>query len=341
MAFRRGESFHTFLQQVAQSEVIRESAPAVNFLLDERLPGEREDAFLTRLEALREAVEAGEWDADTWRMAFRNHFREKVKPQDCEKCVTFRQVNQRNILLEIAPEQDVVRLESIPALYKMAEELTDQASPFESACELAEALSQLIESRNSDGKVESDLASNLQLWVNLLNISRDTRPTFTTPYDGHEQKLKLERDDWATYLRNVLGLKHIHGTPDEPCPVVLMRYNLTRVYDAARDHDADGWAAAPTVLEAGNANGPNETFFPYPLGAADTPAYGATVSLSDEDDGFDCQPEFLHWHIDYELDDFHKVGEITDMIDDEQLRAYRERHLNLHAEDFRFLGDLP
>ena len=173
-----------------------------------------------------------------------------------------------------------------------------------------------------------------------LNRKRDARPMFVAPFGEVESLLKLP--DWPTQLRNMLGLVHHNGTPDKPLPVVLMRYSLSRAEQASRKIKMNGWAAVPTVLEAGNNKGPGTAFFPFPKAAVggDGIGFGTTVSLG-SGDGLDFKSELLHFRINYKLEDFWMLGEIKDAIDDPQLAAARRRHFEILERDFRFRKDVP
>ena len=139
-----------------------------------------------------------------------------------------------------------------------------------------------------------------------------------------------------------MGLVHLGGTATAPFPVVLMRYNLSRSESAATSARLAAWAATPTVLEAGTHREPNPAFFPFPPAAVspDAIGFGQTVDLGGGD-GLNYKQEFVHFCIDYELADFHRVGDITDSIDDPQLAAARDRHLNLLENDLRHRADVP
>lgn len=164
-------------------------------------------------------------------------------------------------------------------------------------------------------------------------------PAFAAPFD--EVETLLAAPDWATQLRNVLGLSHFAGSPAKPLPVVLCRYNLSRVERAARKAKVAVWAAIPTVLEAGNGNGPGSAFFPFPKAAASTSfGFGVTVDLSPAG-GLDFKSELLHFRLDYTLDDFVAVGEITDEVTDAQLATCRQRHFDLLEREFQYRSDVP
>jgi len=163
---------------------------------------------------------------------------------------------------------------------------------------------------------------------------------FATPCGDVEPLLSAT--DWAVRLRNVLGLSHLAGSVASPLPIVLMRYNLSGVESRAKRGRAAGWAATPTVLEAGSQRGPGPAFFPYPISAVTSGelAFGATVDLGNGD-GLEFKAEFLHLRIEYRLEDFWRFGEVTDTIDDDQLAVARARHLGLLEKDLKFRSDVP
>lgn len=176
-------------------------------------------------------------------------------------------------------------------------------------------------------------------WLAGLNNARDARPAFVTPY-GEVDHI-LAKPDWASRLRDQLGLAHLGGTPDEPLAVVLCRYNLEKVQAQARDAQAAAWAAVPTVLEAGGVNGPGPAFFPFPKAASDSNPFGFGVTVDLSGDGTEFTPEFLHFRHEYALEDFVGVAELTDAIGDARLAAARLRHFDLLEADFAYRSDAP
>ena len=333
MAFQSDTPFAGFLCGTARSAVLAESAPAVNFLLEERLPVPREQTFLTEKPG---PAPAG-WDVLSWWDTFGNHYGDRVaRPlRRALEISTFAAENSDNHLA-IESHQDVVRLESLKALHQRF------PGDFDSPADLAVELRNLVRSRQP-GQADTFSeyqSSRLDSWVNELNQRRDARPAFAAPFDEVEQLLAAP--DWATQLRNVLGLTHFAGSAAKPLPVVLCRYNLSRVERAARKAKVAAWAAIPTVLEAGGASGPGAAFFPFPKAAAGSNpfGFGVTVSLA-ADGGLDFKSELLHFRLDYTLDDFAMVGEITDEVTDAQLATARQRHFDLLEQDLRYRSDVP
>jgi hypothetical protein len=333
MAFQSDAPFGGFLRSIARTAVVAESAPAVNFLLEERLPAPREQTFLTE----KPGPAPTGWDVPSWWETFGNHYSEKVALplRRATGVSTFAAENQDNHLT-IESHQDVVRLESIVGLHKCC------PVGFDTPSDLAVELRNLIRSRQPGqaGTFSDDQRNRLAEWLDELNKRRDARPAFAAPFDEVEQLLAAS--DWATKLRNVLGLSHFAGSASKPLPVVLCRYNLSRVERAARKARIAAWAAIPTVLEAGGASGPGAAFFPFPKGAASSNpfGFGVTVSLG-ADGGLDFKSELLHFRLDYTLDDFVMVGEIADEVTNAQLMTARQRHFDLLEQDLQYRSDVP
>jgi len=333
MAFQRDALFAEFLRGATEMEVLSESAPAVNFLLEERLSIPREQSFLT---AKPGPTPIG-WDVPSCWQTFGNYYSEKVALplRRAPSVSTFAAENYDNHLA-IESHQDVVRLESLSAMYLRYQ------GDFDSLSELTTELRNLIRSKQSSqaGTVTDEQHSRLALWLEEINQRRDARPAFAAPY-GEVEHL-LTAPDWATQLRNVLGLSHLSGSMSKPLPVVLLRYNLSRAERAARGAKLSAWAAVPTVLEAGGVSGPGAAFFPYPKAAADSNpfGFGVTVDMS-KNGGLDFKSELLHFRFDYTLNDFAMLGELSDEVTEAQLSAARQRHFDLLESDFNHRSDVP
>lgn len=333
MAFQSDAPFAGFLRTTARTAVFADSAPAVNFLLEERLPVPREQTFLTE----NPGPAPTGWSPDAWRETFGNHYSDKVALplRRAGGIATFSAENHDNHLA-VESHQDVVRLESLKALHQR------YPGDFDSPGDLTAELRNFIRSKlpGQEGTFSDDQRSRLADWLDELNNRRDARPAFAAPFD--EVKQLLAAPDWPTQLRNVLGLSHFAGSSEKRLPVVLCRYNLSRVERAARKARIAAWAAVPTVLEAGGASGPGAAFFPFPKAAAGINpfGFGVTVSLA-ADGGLDFKSELLHFRLDYTLDDFAMVGEITDAVTDAQLASYRQRHFDLLEQELQYRSDVP
>lgn len=329
MAFQSDTIFSEFLRGTTRSAALAESAPAINFLLEERLPNVREQRFLTTIPG----AASGAWTVGDWLNTYGNHYNDHVglPVNHAKSLATFAPDNLANHLA-LESHQDVVRLESLGGLFRVF------PGDFDSAVDLAAELRSLVQSRPAP--FDEDRRNRLESWLEELNRQRDARPAFAAPFG--EVETLLAAPDWATQLRNVLGLSHLAGSPGRPLPVVLCRYNLSRVERAARRARIEAWAAAPTVLEAGGGRGPGSAFFPFPRAAASSNpfGFGITVSLAD-DGGLDFKSELLHFKIDYRLEDFAAVGELTDGVTEAQLDNARRRHFGMLEADFSYRSDVP
>ncbi len=209
MAFQSDTSFAGFLSTTARSVALAESAPAMNFLLEERLPALREQTFLNEKSG---HAPAG-WDVISWWEAFGNHYSDRVaRPlRRAPEVSTFADENSDNHLA-IESHQDVVRLESLKALHQRF------PGDFDSPADLAVELRNLVRSRQPGqaGTFSVDQRSRLDSWVNELNHRRDAvRPMQhrSTKQSGYWQfpTGRLE-------LRNVLGLTHFAGSATNRSP---------------------------------------------------------------------------------------------------------------------------
>lgn len=332
MAFRTHGVFYNFLKRTGVRPILAEWAPAHNFLLEERVLMEREDAFLGSWPL----PPATAWDVALWFHTFGHHFSKHiaVRAGKLAECTTFMETNRPNLLLRLESHRDVVRMESISGLFRLTRPVW-----FDSVDTLADGLRTLCEESRGGLSMAADEKARLTKWLEGTNGNRDGRPMFATPFG--EVKPLLARHDWAAQVRDALGLAHLIGTPKRPLHVALMRYNLSRVEATARRERMKGWAAVPTILEAGSHLGPSSTFFPCPKrahGASDI-GFGATVDL-DISHPINFKSELLHLRVDYELTDFFMIGEINNMVDDGDIAEARARHLNLLDADLEFRGDL-
>lgn len=192
----------------------------------------------------------------------------------------FLPINRGAWLNDLSENQTLVRIEAI-------------AQPLKAAAMSLDGLQEL-HNRANEGEVDAQRAVNwfLETW----NQIRDGRPMFAAFYD--EVKSEADRDDWASALRDRLGLGHYgSGTPIE---VALMRYPLSYVLSRGTSSGRAA-CALPTVLD----NGMHEFFFPAPR----EHPYGATLHL-DPNSAEDLTGEVLHHRIDYRAEDILRLGRI-------------------------------
>ena len=144
----------------------------------------------------------------------------------------------------------------------------------------------------------------------------------------------LNHPEWANRLRDAFGLGRIQPRAGRPQTIVLMQYNLERVFQA---HRHNPWAATPTVLDDVPSTGPYPCFFPGPRKSSPE-GFGFTIDLAPEG-GF--WSEFLHAHLAYRLDDFRRIGEVTTEVTDDRIARARANHRELLTDDLIHLKDIP
>lgn len=321
MAFQGKQPFFAFLQGTAAGTALEEVAPAENYVLDERVPGAREDDFL----ALNGFATAAH-DKNSWFKQHVDYAKARVAlPATSE---TFTAINQPN-WLGLSPDWDVVRIETLSGLCGRPQ--AARSGVLES--EAGDLIKQMLAAREAGRPMDAIKAARLEKWLKLVNIS-DRRPAFVAPFAEVEDI--LNRPDWANRLRDAFGLGHVVPTTAGPKAIVLFQYNLIRVHNAHIGKPA--WAASPTVLDDVPGQMPNPCFFPAPK-TASTDGYGFTVDLATS--GATWRKEFLHGHIAYTLDDIRRIGEVNTDVSPSRIAAARKDHRALLASDLRHLSDLP
>ncbi|MBI2513087.1 MAG: hypothetical protein HYV96_14010 [Opitutae bacterium] len=327
MAFQGKHPFFAFLQGAATQAALEESAPAENYVLDERVPGAREDDFLSL-----NGFAAAAHSKDSW---FKQHVDyTKARVALPSVSATFTSINQPN-WLGLSPDWDVIRIET---LYGLAGRANAKGSPLGEA-EVNDLLRDFIRARDSGTSFDPIKTAQLEKWLRHVNSGSDRRPAFVAPFAEVEDMLK--QPDWANRLRDALGLGHIRSWEDPttraamPTAVVLMQYNLIRVHDAHIGRPA--WAASPTVLDDVPRQMPNPCFFPAPK-AVSLEGYGYTVDLAAT--GATYRKEFLHGHIAYTLADVRRVGEVTTDATS-RIADARKDHRELLKSDLVHFADLP
>lgn len=321
MAFQNSPPFLQFLQQAASSASLGESAPAENFILDERLPSDREQDFLDFGGfAPRPGMAVSVWF---------EHQKKQAKERVCIPRIsqTFQSINSTCWLPKITPDWDVVRVETLDGLCERGRiaGLTN--------LKVQELITALIDTRSSATSLDPDDERDLSNWLDKVNAVSDRRPAFVAPFAEVEEL--LDRPDWANRLRDAFGLGHIQPRSGRPRTIVVLQYNLDRVFQAHRRNPA--WAATPTVLDDVPSSGPNPCFFPGPQKSSPD-GFGFTIDLAPEG-GF--WSEFLHAHLAYRLNDIRRIGEVTTEVTDAHIAKTRARHRDLLADDLVHLKDLP
>jgi len=151
MAFQTDRQFSDFLRAMARSSTVGHGAPAANFLLEERVPPQREAIFLNSCFS----PTPGGWDTDEWFKLFENHFSAEIaaSAQSPQRCATFTGVNGTN-LLGLESHRDVVRVESVRTLYQYS-----PGTPFRSWQDLANALQEFTSAAGQLDSLDPNLRS--------------------------------------------------------------------------------------------------------------------------------------------------------------------------------------
>ena len=325
MAFQGKNPFFSFLQKAAGDE-LSISAPADNYILDERVPPDREDDFLCFNE-----FESVTLDSDSWFKQHTDYALVRVAKPSVSG--TFSLINRPN-WLSLKPDWDVVRIET---LCGMASRARDSALGENEVLSLIE---EHIDARDSGNSFSDFKEAQLVKWLQHVNRCSDRRPAFVAPFAEVEEL--LDQPDWANRLRDALGLGHIRKRGEDNVTVLLMQYNLYRVHETHIGKPA--WAASPTVLDDVPGQMPNPCFFPSPAsdvsnGSDVSNEYGYTVDLGLPWDSY--RKEFLHGHISYSLADIRRIGEVTSDVLPSRIAEARREHLNLLATEFRHFNELP
>jgi hypothetical protein len=322
MAFQNKNPLFDFLRTAASSADLERSAPAENHILDERVADPRENDFL----ALSGFAASAPATVEDWFKQLKDYGITRVAR--AATSATFDTINQQNWLTSLQPDWDVVRIETIIGLCSR-----DRVSGVDEA-EAVALIREMLDARQSGRPFDPFNEARLEKWLDEVNDGSDQRPAFVAPYAEVEAILRLPV--WANRLRDALGLGHIRPSSGRPTLVVLMQYNLERVYRNYIGRPA--WAATPTVLDDVPTAGPNPCFFPAPIKAS-TNGFGFTIDLDGSNGSF--MSEFLHGRIAYALNDIRAIGEVTTDVTAAQIAGARDRFRNLLSADLQHLGDLP
>ncbi len=276
---------------MAASPDLRERAEAHNIVFEERLDQHRMDAF----ERSVKRPCTNHMDLRRQLSEFVTTYMEVAIPHVPE---TFRTPNNGPSMGPISPEQKLVRIDNITRhLANSGLTLTD-----------------LAESHSSK---DPAVSAKLEVFLDLWNLARDSRPTFA----AFKDQLWPEINDaaWPHKLRDRLGLAR-YRVDSGPLSVALMEYTVEEVLgEAAGSPDIAYPFCIPTFLDAK----PSSQFFPTPK---DLPA-GAPMALfviwSDDD----LIAEVLHFRLNYRRHHIKMFGEITLDGPEVDFRTLRNNHL--------------
>jgi len=325
MAFQANSPFFAFLTNTAGRATLAESAPAENFILEERLSDERHQDFL-QSSGFDTTPPA---DVPTWFAQHFNYTTTRIARRGAPTgtlSATFETGNRR-AWLSPNSAMDVVRVETL-------EGLCNRSTSLLSASDAEWLIQQLLSARDAGQAPRADVALSLRKWLLRIAGGSDSRPVFVAPFA--EVEPILAQPDWANRLRDALGLGHIRAIAGRPTRVLHMRYGLERVRRAHLTRP-DAWASAPTVLDDVARSGPNPHFFPAPESTSQ--GFGFTVDLDPANPV--TTREFLHAPIPYLPEDIARLGLVTADVTDPQVTGARSRHRTQARPHLRHFKDLP
>lgn len=297
-------SFDQFLQQLSRSTLVDEAAVADNCKFDERADDLRWKAFADCLPHDDHArLNFGDWGE-----ANKTHYEKRVTVISNSTPDAFLGINRSAWLEGLAPEQELVRLETLD---------WPLASVWNTDFTALKALHEAPASQH-------DAKQTLALYFDNWNSKRDNRPAFAAFLD--EVQVEVENADWPHRLRDRLGLGHYSPERGTKIPVALMRYSLQEALNTKARRSLPTASALPTVLDGGM----HPYFFPVPR----EHAYGATLHLGNGK-ADQLTAEILHCRIDYQPKHLWKLGWIERPHDfhetaadrDARLRGARDLHL--------------
>jgi hypothetical protein len=315
MAFNRSEfeAFYRFLKSSSLDPDINKRSIAENFLLEERLTGEREESYHSYIESPPQE--------ETWATGHENYVIEKIhiRPGSPNVPETFKRINGLNLRANFNDDQYIVRLESIGRFL--------ERFGGKSANEMMTHFNEFIKN-----PADRDNANVIKDFLFKWNRNRDHRPIFAG-FWGEVKNIftdaagsRIETKDWPNRIRDSFGLGGLNPNDGEHIPVLLLRYRVREVIEFYNDNNSH--MAIPTVLD-----GRFSSYF-YPTPKKDEWNTGQVLDLNtgDEDD-YSFYSEILHSFIEYEPKFIYDAGWITGSPG-KTLEEAREIHMKYLAEEF-------
>jgi hypothetical protein len=265
---------------------------AHNFLLEERFTNQRLNSYDTYTDISSTSPS----DINDWNSLHNVYldggiWTENYLPE------TFTEFNKENFLYSIQEGRDqwIIKLESDQRLYSIISE---------SVIELENLITTYHTHPNI--KEREDAKKHLQEIIDKWNEIRDWRPSYVA-FWGEVKELfePTIAHDWPDKLRDSLGLLHLDPTQNgiiqnSPLPIILMRYPVEEVLEAAALEESTGSFAIPTVLDGKLS----EAFCPSPSSFVE----GRAVNLTDSVDNYNALCEVLHYRISYKAKHIFKFG---------------------------------
>ncbi len=311
MAFERQkfDRFTRVLKSLSRDSDIETRCKAENFILEERLPGEREDIYEEHLEY--------PLDEESWNVEHEEYVDAKIYVRSGSP-ETFSHINRPNLLLTVEPGQFLVRVENISdvELYhgKTPHEIIKYCHDF------------LKDPENTENR--NIIKDFLKKWHEI----RDLRPVFAGFWGEIEdifskyKKNNTGNEEWANRLRDRLGLGHLTPGDGAPKPIFVFRY---RIKDVLPINSVDTKnIAIPTVLDGCLT----PYFCPTPKKGWNQ---GQALDLSRGDEkSYSINCEILHQAIEYKPEFLYNAGWIT-TTPGKSLEEARKIHLDFLKGDFK------
>lgn len=153
----------------------------------------------------------------------------------------------------------------------------------------------------------------LNEFCDVWNDLRDLRPAFSTLLSEVAEKLDL--DDWADVLRDMLGLAH-YSANTAPEPIALCKYSVADVH---REANTKVPITMPTVLDSN----PWEHYFPAPKSLR----FGRAMALVPCNNEEDLKVGLLNSRVTYTHKTIWKLGQIAKPAPVFSISKLREFHL--------------
>ncbi len=308
MAFQNAKfnAFYQLLKETTQANPAEAGHVAENFILEERLPQQREENYQRHV-----GTSGG---INDWIFAHKNYISEEINVSTGTPA-TFTLDNSSNVLDRIEENQFIVRIETIDWPTSLIGVDLNQ---------MVDYLKDYLKSQKHFNIIEKFLVD----W----NRSRDFRPVFAGFWDEVKDIFidtadnEIDNADWANQLRDRFGLGHYDPMGGEPLAVVLMRYRISDVMNAASGKTKI--VAVPTVIDSDWS----PFFHPTPI---DGWQEGQTLDLSPGSEAeYSLNREILHRFIAYQPSYLYRVGWIN-KPPGKSCEEARRIHLKCLQDDFK------
>jgi len=310
VAFERHKfaGFTRLLNSLSQAPGIEMRCIAENFLLEERLPVEREDSYEEHLEY--------PLDEESWNSVHEEYVDAKIYVRSGSP-ETFSPINRPNLILTVDPDQFLVRVENIRDV-----EFYNGKTPLD----IIKYCHDFLKDPENTEKREI-IKDFLKKW----HESRDLRPVFAGFWGEIEDifskanKNNPGHEEWPNRLRDRLGLGHLTPGNGAPIPILVFRCRVKDVIPI--DSGETKNVAIPTVLDGFLT----PYFCPTPKKGWNQ---GQALDLSCGDEkNYSINCEILHHAVEYKPEFLFNAGWIT-KSPGKPLEEARKIHLDFLIGDF-------